>query len=265
MSGRLYSGLYYSNRHELTYAAAQVILDVVQSILPEQIRSAADVGCGVGTWLAALNERGCAEIVGYDGDWVPAEHLRISVDRLIRCDVSKPVSINRRFDLALSLECAEHLPPKAAVPLVESLCNLSDFVLFSAAVPNQTGDGHINEQWPAYWARLFFEREYICVDWLRPRLWNDEAIPWWYRQNAMLFVHSKRMHELRPLQHSADILPLPLVHPRLLNMWTELRPVQSSMQELSVRSASRQLFKAIAQKLRVAHKEDRWTLCIPFF
>jgi SAM-dependent methyltransferase len=249
MSDCLYSGRYYSDRHALTSAAAQAILDIVQSILPGPIRSAADVGCGVGTWLATLNERGCADIVGYDGDWVPTEHLRIPADRLIRCDVSKPIPINRRFDLALSLECAEHLPPEAAVLLVESLCRLSDFVLFSAAVPNQTGEGHINEQWPEYWARLFFKREYVCLDWLRPQLWNDESIPWWYRQNAILFVRSKRMLEVRPLRHSADISPLPLVHPRLLKMWAESQPVQSSMQDLSVRGALRQLVQAIARKM----------------
>jgi len=31
-----------------------------------------------------------------------------------------------------------------------------DNVLFSAAIPNQGGTGHINEQWQEYWAEKFY-------------------------------------------------------------------------------------------------------------
>ena len=250
MSERLYRDAYYSDRHEQTLRAAKVILNLIQSIVPGPIRSAADIGCGVGTWLAVLLEQGCDDIVGYDGDWVPSEHLRIPADRLIRCDVSQAIIADRRFDLALSLECAEHLLPEAADRFVGSLCRLSDFVLFSAAVPNQTGEGHINEQWPEYWARLFYKQSYFCLDWIRSQLWTDESIPWWYRQNTLLFIHSERRPEIKPPQHSGDNLPLPLVHPRLLNMWVEFEAARSPKQVVSIKQAIRQLNSAVTQKIR---------------
>jgi SAM-dependent methyltransferase len=243
MSERLYTDQYYSDRHERTIDAARIMLGLVKSIMPTPIRSAADVGCGVGTWLAVLAEEGCEDVVGYDGEWVPAKYLRIPADRLVRCDVSGGVTADRRFDLALCLECAEHLPPEAANRLVDSLCRLSDFVLFGAAPPNQGGEGHVNEQWPEYWARLFSARDYVCLDWLRPRLWEEEAVPWWYRQNTMLFVRSDRRAEIRSLPNSADILPLPLVHPLLLNIWVDLKAQRTWKKSIPINSLSPWLYR----------------------
>jgi len=247
MSNLLYQADYYSDRHERTFAAAKRILTTIGLILPGPIRSAVDVGCGVGTWLAVLLEDGCHDVLGYEGDWVPTEYLRIPANRLIRCDVAQGVIADRRFDLAMSLECAEHLPPEAADRFVASLCKLSDFVLFSAAIPNQTGEVHINEQWPEYWARLFAERSYVCLDWIRPQVWRDESIPWWYRQNTVLFVRSERRPEMKPLHQNDDILPLPLVHPNMLKMWVEW--VEAPSRSVSIKQALRQLISTTIHKL----------------
>jgi hypothetical protein len=249
MSNLLYPDGYYLDRHETTFAAAKRMLSTIRVIVPGPIRSAVDVGCGVGTWLAALLEDGCEDVVGYEGDWVPTEYLRIPANRLIRCDVSQAIKADRRFDLAMSLEVAEHLQPEAADRFVASLCELSDFVLFSAAVPNQTGENHINEQWPEYWARLFAERSYVCLDWIRPQVWKDESIPWWYRQNTVLFVRSERRREMKPLQQNGDILPLPLVHPHLLKKWVELDIARSQTQTVSIKQAVRQLSTAIIRRI----------------
>jgi SAM-dependent methyltransferase len=246
MSSLLYSDGYYADRHERTFAAAKRILATTQLIVPGPIRSAVDVGCGIGTWLAALLEYGCEDVIGYEGDWVPVEYLRIPANRLIRCDLSQRIRADRRFDLAISLECAEHLPPEAADRFVASLCGLSDFVLFSAAVPNQTGEGHINEQWPEYWVRLFEERSYVGLDWIRPQVWEDESISWWYRQNTVLFVRSERRSEMKPPPQNGDILPL--VHPDLLKRWIEFDMARSQINAVSIKQALRQLRTAIIRR-----------------
>ena len=64
-------------------------------------------------------------------------------------------------------------------------------------MPYQGGTGHVNEQWPNYWIEQFAQRGYIAVDYIRKRIWDDEAIPWWYRQNILLFVNKERIGELR--------------------------------------------------------------------
>lgn len=60
------------------------------------------------------------------------------------------MTFNRRFDLAMTIEVAEHLTPVRADSFVEDLTRLSDVVLFSAAIPAQGGINHVNEQWQSY-------------------------------------------------------------------------------------------------------------------
>ena len=86
------------------------------------------------------------------------------------------------------LEVAEHLPPDSADALVESLTRLAPFVLFSAAIPLQGGWHHINEQWPEYWAEKFLARGFVAVDCFRPRIWTDDRVQRYYRQNLLLLV-----------------------------------------------------------------------------
>ena len=64
-------------------------------------------------------------------------------------DLAQPLQIDRRFDLALSLEVAEHLPPECGSEFVQTLTDLSSVILFSAAIPFQGGTDHLNEQWPS--------------------------------------------------------------------------------------------------------------------
>ena len=87
------------------------------------------------------------------------------------------------------------------------ITGLSDFVLFSAAIPDQGGMGHINEKWPTYWISLFEDRDYVCIDAIRKNIWNDDSIPWWYRQNALLFASKKRVSELKFKSSHNDHIP----------------------------------------------------------
>src|SRR5439155_16237379 len=87
-----------------------------------------------------------------------------------------------------SLEVAEHLPPHSADGFVESLTRLGPAIVFSAAIPLQGGVDHVNEQWPEYWVERFVARGYEAIDGLRPRIWMNAAVDWYYAQNALVFV-----------------------------------------------------------------------------
>jgi hypothetical protein len=117
--------------------------------------------------------------------------LEIPKHQFIRADLTKPFPVRRRFDLAISLEVAEHLPEKAANNFVKSLTRLAPVVLFSAAAPGQGGVDHINEQWPDYWAERFERQGYRPYDFLRRKIWNDRSIKPWYRQNLIIFIDEK--------------------------------------------------------------------------
>lgn len=161
----------------------------------DHIGSVVDVGCGVGTWLAVCRELGCEAIVGADWHAMASTELHIDARDILQVNLEQGIKFNRRFDLCLSLEVAEHLSRERAASFVEDLCALSDLVLFSAAVPGQAGTNHVNEQWHSYWASLFDRNGYGCFDLIRSRVWHDARVDWWYAQNAYVFV-KKEAREL---------------------------------------------------------------------
>ncbi len=209
-----YQAYFYDKRFAQTADAARRILDLVLPRIPP-VRSAVDVGCGVGAWLSVLRERGVADVAGVDGAWIDEKLLKIPADKFRRADLSGPLNLKRRFDLAISLEVAEHLPPERADGFVGELTGAADFVLFSAAIPFQGGYGHVNERWQSHWAEMFARRGFAVRDWIRPRLWTDRSVPVWYRENLLLLVAERRLGELAPAPDgTADaVLPLDLVHP----------------------------------------------------
>jgi SAM-dependent methyltransferase len=198
-------------------SADRVVPLIVDLIRP---RSVVDIGCGVGTWLAAFSDHGVADIAGVDGDYVVRNMLEIPEDRFLARDLTKPLSLDRRFDLVCCLEVAEHLAAESARTLISSLTGLGSVILFSAAVPYQGGANHVNEQWPEYWSKLFEEKGYLPVDSLRARIWSDPNLDWWYAQNILLFVERAHLEALdtnEPLRRQARDTPNPplsLIHPR---------------------------------------------------
>lgn len=149
--------------------------------------SVVDVGCGLGAWLATFQEHGVSDILGIDGDYVDKEMLYISPQDFKTIDLNRPFTLNRTFDLAVCLEVAEHLQAEHANDFVESLTRLAPIILFSAAIPLQSGTHHVNEQWPDYWAQKFATRGFVPVDALRKRIWSNSDIQVFYRQNIMFF------------------------------------------------------------------------------
>jgi SAM-dependent methyltransferase len=181
------------------------------------VSSVLDVGCGVGTWLSAFRERGVSDVMGLDGTYVDRARLQIPAERFVPCDLTAPPELSRKFDLVTSLEVAEHLPAAAADGFVRYLTSFSPAVLFSAAVPGQGGKHHVNEQWPDYWAARFEQHGFTVVDCLRPLLWNNPHVEWWYAQNTFLFVKSETLAGNSALSEAArrtDRQRLAIVHPR---------------------------------------------------
>jgi SAM-dependent methyltransferase len=181
------------------------------------VGSAVDLGCGVGSWLSVLARNGVGDVTGVDGPYVPRDQLRIPEADFVAHDLREPLHLGRRFDLALSLEVAEHLPASRAASFVATLAAAAPVVLFSAAVPGQGGTGHINEQWPDYWAELFEHEGKVTVDALRPLVWEDPSVSSCIAQNLLLFA-DPALVAARPVLAEAAAATrrnqLALVHPR---------------------------------------------------
>lgn len=217
MTDTPYDRAFYDIQSDGSYRSARRIVPLVLEQL--RVGSVLDVGCGVGTFLRVFTEHGVSDILGLDGDYVPRDRLRIDPSRFQGRDLGEPLDLGRRFDLVMSLEVAEHLEDARADLFVENLCRHGDVVLFSAAIPDQGGTHHVNERWPSYWIAKFAARGYRLHDTLRPVLWNDGAVEYWYRQNALLFVNDAGAAANPKLPAMAAAGPLPgapdLVHPAM--------------------------------------------------
>jgi len=185
-AGALYSSEFFDGQVDGSTCSAAVVVPFVLSFLP--VASVIDVGCGVGPWAAEFMANGVADVWGVDGNYVDRSQLRISPDRFMARDLTKPLHFDRNFDLAVCLEVAEHLPESRAAGLVADLTSMAPCVLFSAAVPGPTGTGHINSQFLPYWIELFQTHRYEAVDPIRPRIWGNDSVEWFYQQDTVMFA-----------------------------------------------------------------------------
>lgn len=175
--------------------SVEIIVPLIIEMLNPQ--SVVDFGCGVGSWLAAFSRREVSDILGIDGEYITENDLLIPMQAYLPYDLERVAELNlsTRFDLALCLECAEHLDAAAAPKLIKTLCRVATHVVFSAAIPGQPGMGHKNEQYPEYWQALFGMEDFLMFDFFRPLIWKDTRVEYWYRQNMYLF--SKTPHSFR--------------------------------------------------------------------
>jgi 2-polyprenyl-3-methyl-5-hydroxy-6-metoxy-1,4-benzoquinol methylase len=189
-----------------TTAAERVVPKILKLFSPNSVL---DVGCGIGTWLTVFKKHGVMKIKGIDGDYVNRNQLFLNIkkDEFIGYDLSTPFTLNEHYDLLICLEVAEHLPPNSAKGFIESLCHHSDVIIFGAAVPGQWGQNHLNEQWAEYWIGLFEEKGYIFTDAIRPQIWQDDYVEWWYKQNILIFTRNPISFDLNQKKYHSIIHP----------------------------------------------------------
>jgi hypothetical protein len=209
--------------------------------------SAVDLGAGTGRWLKEFSKHAIAtqkkKRISFPVNIFALEDPRsgpIDFDNRKKSGISskvkyfdlekdlpkipKLVDKNKgKFSLAICLEVAEHLSEFYADDLVNVLTQLSDVVLFSAAYPGQEGVGHINCQFPSYWAKKFEAAEFHPFDFIRSRLWDTiehNDVHWWYIQNTLVFINMETagdnfLYEIdsRAVTCKNDFKYLDIVHP----------------------------------------------------
>lgn len=208
---RDYDAQFYKTRFDEPVSAYQDVLVELLTMFP-QINSAIEIGCGAGGWLAALNLIGIKNFLGIDGPWVPQEFLHIPPVKFLAHDLSKSFPETDHYDLAISLEVAEHFELERAEKFIAYLTERADIVLFSAAIPKQGGTRHYNEQLPSFWEKLFQQNGFILLDIIRRKFWAHDVLPVWYKQN--LFVAVKEGTSL-PQGVTGKEVPWDIVHPEM--------------------------------------------------
>jgi len=236
MSDKNYSEDYYNWRESPARKSAEIIVPILTKMFP--IESVVDIGCAEGTWLKVFKANGTLDIQGYDGPWLNREKLIIEEKFFNECCLNSfQVDPKIRYDLSVCLEVAEHLDESSADNLILQLTNLADRVLFSAAIPGQGGLHHINEQPPSYWKEKFNIFGFQQKDTLRPMIWNDDRIAWWYRQNIFIYEKSQEPQISKNEGFEGNYL----VHPKAF---------QEKQDELDIQNASvRNLCYSLLRKI----------------
>ena len=237
-----YDEKFYLGQKDGSYRSASIILPILRKYI--QPKTVIDIGCGVGTWLAAWKNLG-AEVHGIDGDYVDRSQLFIPEENFHPANLENRITTNIRFDLAETLEVAEHLSPSRADSFVEDLTKLSDVILFSAAIPAQGGTNHVNEQWQSYWAEKFLRLGYVGIDCIRPQNWNDRQIEICYRQNTLVYVKNTELYRYPALQkyylENRENTIYDAVHPEL--WFARLNAIQKIFNDMKIKNGGGQANK----------------------
>ena len=202
-------------RGNWNYSSAKIILPMIFKYYKPN--SIIDVGCGIGTWLSAALELGIDNLKGLDCNEISEDFLLvprkyISIDNLETHENKN----NIKYDLAISVEVAEHLDNSASEHFIKMLTSYSKVIIFSAGIPYQEGEHHINCQQPQFWHDIFAKYEYICFDFRNELMNMWEKINPCYAQNILLYVH-KDFIDIFKKHFSMTNKPIFYYHPHYVN------------------------------------------------
>lgn len=224
-------------------SAEEIVPLILKFIKP---KSVVDVGCGTGAWLCVFQKYGIKDIFGIDGEYIDAKMLLIPDNKFLGIDLSRSLKLNRLFDVVISLEVAEHISPQKANTFIGSLTRLGPVIIFSAAIPSQSGEGHVNEQWPSYWENKFKRRGYVLIDCIRDKIWQNDKVEWWYAQNMFVYVRKSLLKNYSKLEKEYNYQNnslISIVHPKCYLNIVNNYPK-------SIKSLSTRLVKRIFDKIR---------------
>ncbi len=210
----VYSKDFYKNTTNWAEQSSRKIVPIITDLISP--KSVIDIGCGDGTWLQQFQLYGVDTILGLDGYHVSKDIIKIKPEEFIACDLEDPPLIEKLFDLALCLEVAEHLDENISKRFIAFLTELSDIIVFSAAIPMQLGTHHINSQWQNYWQLIFEHHGYLPIITMRTKVWNDPDVAYFYKQNIAIYVKEEKLFispKLLDEYEASKKIPMSVVHP----------------------------------------------------
>ena len=242
MSANSYQSSYFLKRKGISSISAEITLRKLSKFV--RFSSVADFGCGTGTWLAACQNMGVTKILGFD-HYAKESELLIERKYFQKKSLAEKICLEKKFDLAISLEAAEHVEQIFADTIIENLTNASDVILFSAAIPGQGGTNHVNEQHPQYWAKKFADNGFTQFDVLRPLLWDEDDVAWWYKQNTFLYINSDSNQRLKLDGMGHGLINQHVIHSQCLADKIE----EFDIENASIKNLSKAIIKKLARKL----------------
>jgi cyclopropane fatty-acyl-phospholipid synthase-like methyltransferase len=182
----VYDDAFYAELGPSAKTSAEVM---ARSLIAEfRPKTLVEFGCGAGALLAEFKTGG-VDVLGLE---YSDAGLRLCKERQLnvrKFDLTRD-SIADRFEIAASIEVAEHLPAAFADRLVQVVSGAAPLVVFTAATPGQGGNEHVNEQPHEYWIEKFRNRDMEFDEAVSERIradWKTKDVIWWFHQNLMIF------------------------------------------------------------------------------
>ncbi|QHI68880.1 class I SAM-dependent methyltransferase [Tichowtungia aerotolerans] len=186
----VYSARYYQTMVEpySRRSVGPIARSIENSFHPQSV---IDVGCGSGALLVALRKLGIRNSLGLDCSEAALDIARARGLDTRKFDIATDQFLYSAFyDVAISMETAEHLPENSVDNYISLLCSLAPLIVFTAARPGQNGIGHLNEQSPEYWIEKFKSHNLQLDETLVSRWqtdWKAAGVSDFYTRNLMIF------------------------------------------------------------------------------
>lgn len=166
-----------------------------------------EFGCGNGELSKALAKQDSQiTITAIDGYATP-DFTGFNQIEFSKIDLNDPGSVknflsslNKKFDVAICMEVAEHLNPDVSEPLIDCMTSAADVVVFSAAVPQQDGDGHINCRTRGFWHKQFERNNFFLRDTIRSKIRHNPRVGKWYALNTVDYQKSNGQPSIEEYQ-----------------------------------------------------------------
>lgn len=159
-----YGADYYRNYCGIPYERSDHWLNFFGSVADGIVRhlhplSVLDAGCAMGFLVEALHQRG-VDAYGVDVSEYAISRVHESVaDRCKVASLAEP--LDRRYDLIVSIEVIEHIPPAEIDQVIANLCSSTDRLLISTT-PEDFGEAtHLNVQPPEAWSAAFAREGFL--------------------------------------------------------------------------------------------------------
>lgn len=188
----IYSDKFFRENVKISGDNSKECVDVILEFFKPN--SVVDFGCGPGVYLKEFEERGI-KILGIDGSIYSKNNSVIDKAKIIIKDFRKEINLNKKFDMAICFEVAEHMEKKFSGMLVKNITQCGDIIIFTAAKIGQGGMDHINEQNPEFWINIFNENGFIfkkkISEEMKKRM-REKNVVWWIPENLMVFKRINR-------------------------------------------------------------------------
>jgi len=194
----IYNKKFYDEMKEIDRVtnSSKTLADAINSFLKP--KTVVDTGCGIGVYMSALEDKKI-KCLGIEGSRLAIKYSVVNKRNIFLADITRKINLNKKFDLVLCIEVAEHIPNSKSNILVNNLTSFGDTILFTAAKKGQGGTDHINEQPSEFWINLFKRNSFILDAKTTEKLkifCQKKKCIWWITNNLLIFRKEKFNHNI---------------------------------------------------------------------